>query len=350
MDEQRLMDEALRLAAPTHPHPNPRVGAIVLDRDGRVVASAAHAGPGAPHAEALAIAEAGEAARGGTLVVTLEPCAHEGRTPPCTRAIVSAGIRRVVIGAEDPDRRVGGRGIATLREAGLEVALHPDGRAAEAVDPGYFHHRRTGRPRVTLKAALTLDGQAAAADGTAKWITAEAAREDGHRLRAASDAVMVGAGTVLADDPALTVRLPGYTGPQPRPVLVAGERPLPPGAAIWRRDPIVLAGRPLDVPGGEVLVVPGEHGVDLREGMAALGQREVVDLLVEGGPALAAAMLRDGLVQQGVFYLAGRLAGGSGRPAFAGTFATLADARDVVITGVEPLGGDVRIEFVLEEV
>ena len=350
MDELRLMDEALRLAAPTSPHPNPRVGAIVLDRDGRVVASAAHAGAGAPHAEAVALAAAGPAAVGGTLVVTLEPCAHEGRTPPCTRAIVAAGIRRVVIGAEDPDRRVGGRGIAALREAGIEVALHPDGRAAEAVDPGYFHHRRTGLPRVTLKAALTLDGQAAAADGTARWITDGPAREDGHRLRAAADAVMVGAGTLIADDPVLTVRTPGYQGRQPRPVLVAGERPLPPGAAIWRRDPIVLAPAPLEVPGGEVVVVPAEHGVDLRRGVAALGEREIVDLLVEGGPALAGAMLRAGLVQRGVFYLAGRLAGGTGRPAFGGSFATLADARDVAITGVEPVGGGVRIEFVLEEV
>jgi diaminohydroxyphosphoribosylaminopyrimidine deaminase/5-amino-6-(5-phosphoribosylamino)uracil reductase len=349
MDEQRLMDEAVRLAAPTHPHPNPRVGAVVVDRAGRVVASASHAGAGAPHAEALALAEAGDSAAGGTLVVTLEPCVHEGRTPPCSQAIIAAGVRRVVIGAEDPDRRVGGRGIAALREAGIEVAVHPDRRAVEALDPGYFHHRRTGLPRVTLKAALTLDGQVAAADGTSRWITGEAARQDGHRLRSAADAVMVGAGTLLADDPRLTVRLPGYAGRQPRPVVVAGERPLPPDAAIWERDPMVLAPRPIETPGGEVLVVPGDGGVDLREAMTALGERGVVDLLVEGGPALGAAMVRAGLVQQGVFYLAGRLAGGVGFPAFAGRFATLADARRVAITGVEELGGDVRVEFVLEE-
>ncbi|MFH1329257.1 MAG: bifunctional diaminohydroxyphosphoribosylaminopyrimidine deaminase/5-amino-6-(5-phosphoribosylamino)uracil reductase RibD [Actinomycetota bacterium] len=348
MDAERLMSEAISLAVPTRPHPNPRVGAVVLDASGEVVGRGAHAGPGQPHAEIMALAEAGERAAGGTLVVTLEPCDHAGRTLPCTAAILAAGVARVLVGVADPDSRVAGRGLARLRVAGLEVRCGIAGAAAEALDPGYFHHRRTGRPRVTLKAALTLDGQAAAADGTSRWITSPEARADGHRLRAEADAVLVGAGTLVADDPLLTVRLPGYEGPQPRPVVVAGRRSLPPGARLWELRPVVLAPVAFDGP-GEVVVVPGPDGVDLAAGLTALGKRGLLDLLVEGGPTLAGALLRAGLVDRGVFYLAARLAGGLGVPALAGRFATLAVAREIAIVSAGTVGPDLRVEFVVKE-
>ena len=204
------MRTAIEAALDANPHPNPRVGSIVLDSSGSVVGRGIHHDAGEPHSEQAALAEAGQAARGGTLIVTLEPCNHHGRTPPCTEAILDAGVARVVIGAIDPDTRVAGGGVERLREAGIEVTLGLLADEVEQMDPAYFHHRRTGRPRVTLKAAMTLDGQVAARDGSSQWITSPEAREDGHRLRAEADAVMVGAGTVLADDPELTVRLPGY--------------------------------------------------------------------------------------------------------------------------------------------
>jgi diaminohydroxyphosphoribosylaminopyrimidine deaminase/5-amino-6-(5-phosphoribosylamino)uracil reductase len=345
---ERRMREAIALAAGTTPHPNPRVGAVVVDPAGEVVGRGAHRGPGQAHAEVLALAEAGERARGGTLVVTLEPCDHDSRTPPCTRAILGAGLSRVVVALEDPDARVSGRGVARLREAGVEVVTGVAADAAAALDPGYLHHRRTGRPRVTLKAALTLDGQVAAADGTSQWITSEEARTDAHELRAASDAVMVGAGTLEADDPVLTVRLPGYLGPQPRAVLVAGTRPLPPEARLWTRDPLVFAPEGRELP-GEVVVLPGPGGVDLPAAIAELGRREIVDLLVEGGAALAGALVRSGLVDRGVFYLAGKLAGGVGLPAVGGAFPGVEAARPIVIEQIDRVGPDLRIEFVMKE-
>ncbi|MBN2113788.1 MAG: bifunctional diaminohydroxyphosphoribosylaminopyrimidine deaminase/5-amino-6-(5-phosphoribosylamino)uracil reductase RibD [Acidimicrobiia bacterium] len=342
------MSEAITLAAPTRPHPNPRVGALVLDAAGMVVGRAAHEGPGRPHAEVVALGQAGLRAAGGTLVVTLEPCDHTGRTPPCTASILAAGVARVVVGAVDPDERVSGRGLARLRAGGLEVHSGIAAAAVEAMDPAYFHQRRTGRPRLTLKAALTLDGQAGAADGTSQWITSAEARADGHRLRAEADAVMVGAGTLAVDDPRLTVRLPGYRGPQPRPVVVAGRRPLPAGARLWERAPVVLAPGERDCP-GEVVVVPGPDGVDLAAGLAALAGRGLLDLLVEGGPTLAGALLRAGLVQRGVFYLGARLGGGVGLPGIAGHFATLAAAREVELVSAERLGPDLRVEFFVKE-
>jgi diaminohydroxyphosphoribosylaminopyrimidine deaminase/5-amino-6-(5-phosphoribosylamino)uracil reductase len=280
--------------------------------------------------------------------VTLEPCDHTGRTPPCTTAILAAGVARVLVGAVDPDPRVSGRGLARLQAGGLEVRFGVAAVEAEALDPGYFHHRRTGRPRVTLKAALTLDGQVAGADGTSQWITSPEARADAHQLRASADAVMIGGGTLVSDDPRLTVRLPGYDGPQPRAVVVAGRRPLPPQARLWERDPIVLAPQPLEVP-GEVVVASGPEGVDLAAGLRALGERGVLDLLVEGGPALAGALLRAGLVDRGVFYLAARLGGGLGLPVLGGRFPTLAAAREIEIVSAGRVGPDLRVEFIVKE-
>jgi diaminohydroxyphosphoribosylaminopyrimidine deaminase/5-amino-6-(5-phosphoribosylamino)uracil reductase len=341
MDVQQAMLEAIALASPAMPHPNPRVGALVLDASGEIVGRGSHEGPGHSHAEVLALAEAGERAIGGTVVATLEPCNHHGRTPPCTEAIISAGASRVVVGALDPDRRVAGTGVAALEAAGIEVITGVEEAAAHALDPGYFHHRTTGRPLVTLKVASTLDGQVAAADGTSKWITGEAARLDGHVLRSRSDAVMVGAGTVLSDDPGLDARLDGYVGPQPRPVVVAGSRAIPADRKVFGRGAVVYAARPLD--GIDAVVAPGADGVDLVAVMDHLGEAGVVDLMVEGGPTVSAALLTRGLVDRIVLYLAARIGGGVGTPSFGGEFATLTDATPLVIEAVDRIGDDLRV-------
>lgn len=337
------MRRALELASQFRPHPNPRVGAIVLDSAGHVVGEGAHAGPGTPHAEISALAEAGEAARGGTVVVTLEPCTHHGRTPPCTDALIGAGVRAVVFGAIDPDARVSGRGAGILQTAGIDVIGGLFSAEVEAGDPGYFHHRRTGLPFVTLKVAVTLDGQTAAADGTSQWITGPEAREDVHRLRAAADALLIGAGTLLSDDPALDVRLEGYNGPQPRPVVIAGRRPLPSKARILERNPLVIATTKTGWP-DEVVVSSGPDGLpDLSMALAAIGHRGLLDVVVEGGASLAGALWASGLVNRGVFYLAGRIAGGQGLGVFEKVWATLEDSRSVEITDIARLGSDLRV-------
>jgi len=343
IDERELMRTAMDCAAVRHPHPNPRVGAVVLDASGAIVGTGAHVEPGTPHAEVIALAEAGPRSRGGTLIVTLEPCVHEGRTPPCTSAVLASGVARVVIGAGDPDEQVAGKGIDALRRAGLEVQVGVPGVDAETLDLGYFHHRRTGRPRVTLKTAATLDGQVAAADGSSHWITSPEARRDAHVLRSRSDAVLVGAGTVRADDPLLTVRIEGFEGRQPRPVILVGERGIPPRSKLLSRNPLVYASHQVDV-AGEVIVLPGAGGVDLDAVLEDLGKRDVVDLLVEGGPAVAGAFTRAGLVDHFVVYLGAAFAGGVGLSALGGGFATIADLIEVTITGVGRVGPDLRID------
>ncbi len=345
-----LMRRAIGLTEGTLPHPNPRVGAIVLAPDGEVVSERAHIRAGTIHAEAAALAEAGPRAIGSTLVVTLEPCTHHGNTPPCAPAIIEAGVARVIVGTLDPDPRVSGKGIALLREAGIEVLTGVEEIAVRANDPSYYHHRSTGLPYVTLKTALTLDGQAAAADHTSRWITGPGAREDGHRLRAESDAVMVGTGTVIADNPRLDVRIDGYDGPQPRPVIVAGRRPIPRGAALLARDPIVFTNGS-DQPGlGDVrqIAAPGPGGVDLVTAIEHLGREGVVALLIEGGPTIASAALRAGLVDRIVYYFGAKLGLGTGLPAIAGTFRTITDALAVTIEQVTTVGSDIRVEATVE--
>ncbi len=317
---------------------------MVLGPGGELLGEGAHLGPGHPHAEVVALGQAGRSATGATVVVTLEPCVHQGRTAPCVVALLKAGVGRVMVGSEDPDPRVSGQGIAALWDGGVEVVTGLLSDQVEALDPGYFHHRRIGRPRVTLKMALTLDGQAAAADGSSQWITARQARLDAHRLRSQYDAVMVGAGTLLADDPRLTVRLDGHQGPQPLPVVVAGRRPLPGDARVFSRPCLVLAPRSLDL-SAEVIVAGEDDRVDLEAALAALGCRGILDLLVEGGPTLAGSLADLNLLDRGVLYLGARLAGGSGLAAFHRAFPTLDNARLVRITDVRRVGPDVRIEF-----
>jgi diaminohydroxyphosphoribosylaminopyrimidine deaminase / 5-amino-6-(5-phosphoribosylamino)uracil reductase len=339
------MRHAISLAARHHPHPNPRVGAILVGSDGSVLGEYAHRQAGETHAELGLLERVEEVPVEATLVVTLEPCVHTGRTPPCVDAIVAAGVRHVIVGSVDPDERVSGRGLAALREAGIEVEVGVEQQAVEDSDPGYFHHRRTGLPLVTLKQATTLDGQTAAADGSSRWITGTAAREDAHRLRSLYDAVLVGAGTVRADDPRLDVRLTGYDGPQPVPVLVAGRRPLPADLRVWDRHPIVIASDEASLPGLDVIRAGSGGVVDLRAAMEGLAARGLLSVLVEGGAGIAAALWESGLVARGTLYLAGKMAGGTGRGAFDRVFSTLTEAVDVEITSIVHLGPDLRIDW-----
>jgi diaminohydroxyphosphoribosylaminopyrimidine deaminase / 5-amino-6-(5-phosphoribosylamino)uracil reductase len=335
------MLRAVELAAGvrTTTSPNPWVGAVLVAADG-TQAEGATQPPGGPHAEAVALAEAGAAGldpRGATVYVTLEPCSHHGRTPPCSDALVDAGVARVVVGITDPDPHVRGRGIERLRAAGIEVTT---GVAADVVAEQlapYITHRTTGRPYVVLKLAASLDGRTAAVDGTSRWITGEAARADAHRLRAESDAVLVGAGTVRADDPALTVRH-GHDA----------EASSAPGSgrdAGRPRDPlrVVLGTAP---PGARVhpaLELQGDLGAVLDE----LGRRDVLQLLVEGGATVAGAFHRGGLVDRYVLYLAPVLFGGDdARGLFTGPGAsTMADVWRGRIAGVTHLGDDIRVDL-----
>jgi diaminohydroxyphosphoribosylaminopyrimidine deaminase / 5-amino-6-(5-phosphoribosylamino)uracil reductase len=302
--------------------PNPWVGCVVVSGD-RVFVGAT-APPGGPHAEVTALAQAGpDEARGATLFTTLEPCAHHGRTPPCTDAILAAGVARVVIALEDPDPLVAGRGVAVLRAAGVEVSVGAAAdEVAEQLAP-YLKHRTTGWPWVVLKLASSLDARTAAPDGTSRWITGEAARRDVHRLRARSDAILVGAGTVRADDPELTVRL--GDGPSPTQPLRVVLGAAPPGAKVL---PALELSGPLD------------------DVLTELGRRGVLQLLVEGGASVAHDFHAAGLVDRYVFYLAPALFGGDdGRPLFAGPGAgTIGDVWRGKLVSVEQLGEDLRVE------
>lgn len=349
MIDHRHMQRAIELARPHKTHPNPRVGAVVVGDSGRVIGEGAHLGAGDDHAEIVALAAADIAAAGSTLYVTLEPCTHHGRTPPCVEAVIAAGVSQVVVGAGDPDQRVSGAGIARLREAGIEVVEGVLTAEVRELDPGYFRHRETGLPNVILKYAMTLDGAVAAVDGTSQWITSEEARIDAHRLRAYADAVVVGAGTLRADDPRLSVRIPGYEGPQPVPVVVAGTGDLSEIARIWEREPLVLSTTDRRVPSGRVVRVEGTDGLpDPTSACRALSDLGHLDVLVEGGARLAGEWWRAGVVNRGVVYVGAMVGGGSGISPLAGGFKTIDDAAVVSLTGVRSLGPDYRIDFELK--
>jgi diaminohydroxyphosphoribosylaminopyrimidine deaminase/5-amino-6-(5-phosphoribosylamino)uracil reductase len=332
------MRRALRLAERGRGRtaPNPVVGAVLV-RDGRVVGEGWHRALGEAHAESVALRRAGRDARGATLYVTLEPCAHWGRTPPCADALVAAGIRRCVVGLRDPDPRVDGRGLRRLRSAGIRVET---GVLADEVGEalgGYRRAHATGLPRVTWKVAATLDGRVADARGRSRWITGEAARADVHRRRAESDAVVVGAGTARADDPRLTARTGGPVR-QPLRVVVDSRLRLPLALGLYSprlaRGTVVACtaaapgprARALERRGVEVWRLPAARG---RVSLAALARRLARagchEVLLEGGPTLGSAFLRAGLVQRLVLYAAPRVLGG-GPTWCAGLDRRLADA------------------------
>lgn len=309
--------------------PNPWVGAVLVDRYGNVHDGATHA-PGGPHAERDALTAAGDLAADATLFTTLEPCNHTGRTGPCTEAIVASGVRRVVVGIEDPDVNVAGTGIAALEAAGIDVVAGVEADAIRQQLAPYLTHRTTGRPHVILKLAMTLDGAIAAPDGTSKWITGPEARADVHRLRAESDAIIVGAGTVRADDPSLTVR--DFT-----PAVVDDQQPhLDP----WR---IVLGSAP-----DAGRTAPFESWTGTIDALLDdLGRRAMLQVMVEGGAQVAGSFHRQGLVDEYHLYLAPALLGGDdARAAFGGPGApTMAEVQRGRFVSVTPLGDDLRLVY-----
>ncbi len=322
----RLMEEALTLAqlAAGRTSPNPLVGALVV-ADGQIVGRGFHPRAGEPHAEALALREAGERARGATVYVTLEPCAHTGRTGPCAEALITAGVRRVVVAMVDPDDQVNGRGVARLREAGVAVDVGLLEARARRVNEFFVKHRTTGRPFVTLKWAMSLDGKTSADRTVETPITGDDAHRYVHGLRNVYDAVLVGVGTVLADDPRLTCRLPG--GRNPMRIVVDSYLRTPPGARVVAEatDTQTLVVTTTAAPAGrvellrragvEVMVQGGPATrVSLRPLLEELGLRGILSVLVEGGGTVNASALADGLVDKVIALIAPRLIGGTNAP------------------------------------
>jgi diaminohydroxyphosphoribosylaminopyrimidine deaminase/5-amino-6-(5-phosphoribosylamino)uracil reductase len=326
------MRRALAASAVVHgtTSPNPPVGAVVLDASGVVVGVGATAPPGGPHAEVTALRAAGDRARGGTAVITLEPCAHHGRTPPCTDALRAAGVAAVAFAVADPHPTAGG-GAAVLRAAGIAVR---EGALAEQVRRGplraWLHAVRTSRPHVTWKLAATLDGRSAAADGTSRWITGEAARAEVHALRATVDAIVVGTGTVLADDPALTARHPDGSPRAHQPLrVVVGHRDVPPGYALAAPDVLHLRTRDPDVV------------------LAALHERGLVDVLLEGGPRLAGGFVAAHRVDRVLAYLAPALLGAGPTALADAGVGTIGAIQRLHVDDVRRLGADVVVDAVV---
>lgn len=339
--------------------PNPAVGCIIV-KDGRVVGRGWTQPGGRPHAEPQALARAGEAARGADVFVSLEPCSHWGRTPPCAEALIEAGVARVVAALEDPDPRVSGAGLRRLRAAGIAIDTGVCAEEAAEINAGFLTRQRLGRPLVTLKLATSLDGRIATAAGESRWITGPAARDRAHALRASHDAIMVGTGTVLADDPQLTCRLPGLSVRSPVRVVLDRRLRIPPSAQViagaretstWvvtlaSADP---ARRAAFLAAGVELIEVGRDAagrIDLAAALAALGEHGLTRLLVEGGAGLAASLLRARLVDRIAWLQAPLLLGGDGIPAIGDlALAALAAAPGFERLSSEPVGEDLLTTF-----
>lgn len=325
MNDSEAMVKAIEVASTVRgtTSPNPWVGCVIQTAGGEVFTGAT-APPGGLHAEAAALIQAGASAPGSTVWVTLEPCSHTGRTPPCADALIEAGVSRVVVGIEDPDPRVAGRGLARLRDAGIDVEVGVEASAIRMQLAPYLKHRRTGRPWVVLKLGASIDGHTAAPDGSSRWITGATARADAHLLRAHSGAVVVGANTVRQDDPSLTVR------------HVEGSDPL--RVVLGRAAP-------------DAKVQPAiEFQGDLDDLLVQLGERGVLQVLVEGGAGVAGEFHRRRLVDQYVFYMAPVIFGGTdARPMFDGpAAATIADVWRGAFSSILPLGADLRIDLLAD--
>ena len=324
-DDIRHMRHALRLAERSlgTAAPNPAVGCVIVSPDGRIVGRGRTQKGGRPHAETVALEAAGVAARGATVYVTLEPCSHHGQTPPCADALVSAGLKRVVVAVEDPDRRVDGRGIARLREAGITVDVGVLKKEAADLNRGFFLRTGSERPLVTLKIAQSLDGRTASASGDSKWITGAEARAYGHLLRARHDAILVGIETALADDPELTCRIPGLEARSPMRVVLDTRLRLNEWSKLAQtaRDVPTLVftakapGGPLVACGVEIVQVQRDARgrPDVTYVLKDLARRGITRLLVEGGASVHASFLDRGLADRLEVFGAGIVLGGSGR-------------------------------------
>jgi len=339
--------------------PNPAVGCVIV-KQSRVVGRGWTQSGGRPHGETEALRRAGEAARGAAAYVSLEPCCHWGRTPPCVDALITAGVRRVVVALEDPDPRVAGEGMRRLRAAGLDVEVGLCAEEAAEVNAGFLSRLRLGRPLVTLKFATSLDGRIATASGESQWISGPPARERAHALRASHDAIMVGTGTAVADDPQLTCRLPGLDHRSPVRVVIDRHLRIPPTARLiadaHRVPTWVLTLRSADPDrraaflASRVTLIDVHHDsagqVDLAAALGVLGERGITRLLVEGGAGLAAAFFRARLVDRLVWVHAPLAIGGDGIPAIAGLDLTaLAHAPAFERLSTQTIGDDVLTTF-----
>ncbi|HEU4656469.1 MAG TPA: bifunctional diaminohydroxyphosphoribosylaminopyrimidine deaminase/5-amino-6-(5-phosphoribosylamino)uracil reductase RibD [Capillimicrobium sp.] len=347
-----------------HVTPNPNVGAVVV-RDGVVVGEGWHERYGGPHAEVNALRAAGEAARGATIYVSLEPCAHHGQTPPCTDAIIAAGIARVVVGADDPSEKASGRGLGILRDEGIEVVVAEGELATRArlENQAFRKHARTGRPWVLFKSAMTLDGKVATPTGDSKWISGESSRRLAHHWRAAVDAVAVGVGTAIADDPQLTARIDDVTR-QPRRVVfdsvarlpldsrlvtAAGEVPL---TVVVSRAAPRTAVHALEAAGAEVVIASGQHEpARVRSALVQLGEQGVTSILLEGGPHLAGAFFDAGEIDEIRLFLAPLLVGGKAArdPLEGQGVEKIAEATRALTMTCDRIDGDLLVSARLKE-
>jgi diaminohydroxyphosphoribosylaminopyrimidine deaminase / 5-amino-6-(5-phosphoribosylamino)uracil reductase len=359
---EQAMQRALALAQSVlTAGPNPRVGCVIV-RDGVIVGEGFHARAGDPHAEANALAQAGELARGASVYVSLEPCSHTGRTPPCSEALVTAGVAEVVFAGADPNPQVCGRGLKRMREVGIKVTGPTSPEQADAINPGFIKRMKHGLPFVRCKMAMSLDGRTAMASGESKWITGAVARADVQRLRATSCAVITGINTVLSDNPSLNVRPEQLTdaraqylaGRQPLRVILDSELRTPKDAAILRQPGRVLlftgtAGSKPDYAGEhvrvQILSSDASGRPDLRAVLETLAQNyECNDVLLEAGPTLSGAMVQAGLVDELIVYIGAKLLGSDALPLFrlAG-LNSMQDQIELQITGVEQMGEDIRL-------
>ena len=362
-EDHYYMRRALRLAAlGRHASPNPMVGCVLVNDAGEIVGEGWHPQPGQPHAEVFALRDAGEAARGATAFVTLEPCAHHGRTPPCADALIQAGIKRAVVAMTDPDVRVSGQGLERLQGWGIDVLVGVCAAEARVLNAAYIKHRTTPVPWVVLKTAMTLDGKIATETGDSKWITSPVARRAVHRqLRDRCDAILTGVGTVLADDPALTTRLMRRQGRNPWRIIVDSRLRTSPDAQVVRQaaddgktifattslaDP--ARRELLDAQGCRFLICDLNGGrVDLTDMMYQLGTSgDIIGVLVESGGTLAAGMLSAGLVDRWLCFIAPKVAGGRAAPGPIGELGTtlMRGARAVSFRQVRRCGPDIVID------
>ncbi|MFZ6047598.1 bifunctional diaminohydroxyphosphoribosylaminopyrimidine deaminase/5-amino-6-(5-phosphoribosylamino)uracil reductase RibD [Pseudomonas sp. CR3202] len=353
-NDQAHMARALELARKGiySTHPNPRVGCVIV-RDGQVVGEGWHVRAGEPHAEVHALRQAGELARGATAYVTLEPCSHHGRTPPCADALVAAGVGRVVAAMQDPNPQVAGRGLKRLADAGIAVQSGVLEAEARALNEGFIKRMEQGLPFVRVKLAMSLDGRTAMASGESQWITGPAARSAVQRLRARASVVLTGADTVLTDAARLTVRAdelgldPELTAlavsRPPLRVLVDGRLRVPPSAPFFQAGPALVATATASAPypGHESLALPGADGhVDLRLLLQELAARGANEVLVEAGPRLAGAFARAGLVDEYRIFIAAKFLGSSARPLLDWPLARMAEAPELKIVDMRAVGDD----------
>lgn len=362
LSTEKLMGRALVLAkrGEGKTSPNPAVGCVIV-RDSAIVGEGWHRRAGTPHAEVHALRQAGDLARNADVYVTLEPCSHYGKTPPCADALVEAGVRRVFVGMIDPNPKVSGRGIRRLQNAGIEVVTGILEAECRRLNEPFVKHVTTGLPFVILKSAMTMDGKTATAMGDSRWITNEKSRHYVHKLRAKVDAIMVGVGTVITDDPQLTSRIP--RGRDPLRVVVDSSLRIPTDARMLHQESAAITviatiakegGRAalLQSPGVEILQCAADEGsVDLRDLLARLGSRGVQSVLIEGGSTLAGNALRAGLIDKYLLFYAPKfLGGGDGLGLFAGPASRMmAECRRLKDVKVRRFGDDVMIEAYPEE-